>query len=59
MIRLAVGRGIDPADPVRAGARSLNDIARRAKAVGGSVVVESGRSAGSATVIRFVWPTPA
>jgi two-component system sensor histidine kinase UhpB len=61
-VRLSIaddGRGIDPADPVRAGARGLNDIARRAKAVGGSVLVESGRSAGSGTVVRFEWPTPA
>jgi signal transduction histidine kinase len=53
------GRGIDPSDPVRPGARGLNDIARRAKAVGGSVVIESSTAAGSGTVVRFDWPAPA
>jgi signal transduction histidine kinase len=51
------GRGIDPADPIRASGRGLNDIARRAKAVGASVVIEAGTSTGSGTVIRFEWPS--
>ena len=60
-VRLSIaddGRGIDPADPVRTGARGLQDIARRARAVGGSVVIESGSPAGSGTVVRFEWPAP-
>jgi two-component system sensor histidine kinase UhpB len=51
------GRGIDPANQIRPGGRGLNDIARRAKAVGGSVVIEPATSTGSGTVVRFEWPS--
>jgi signal transduction histidine kinase len=58
-VRLSIaddGRGMDPADPIRTSARGLNDIARRARAVGGNVVIESARPGGSGTVVRFEWP---
>ena len=60
-VRLSVaddGRGMDPADPVRTSARGLNDIARRARAVGGRVVIESASPAMPGTVVRFEWPAP-
>ena len=60
-VRLSVaddGRGMDPTDPIRTSARGLNDIARRARAVGGRVVIESASPAGSGTVVRFDWPAP-
>jgi two-component system, NarL family, sensor kinase len=59
LVRLSVaddGRGLDPTDPIRTSARGLNDIARRAAAVGGRVVIESASPAGSGTVVRFDWP---
>lgn len=51
------GRGFDPADPVRIGARGLQDQARRAAAVGARIAIEPGASSG--TVVRFDWPAPA
>jgi two-component system, NarL family, sensor histidine kinase UhpB len=60
-VRLSVaddGRGMDPADPIRTSARGLNDIARRAGAVGGRVVIEPASPARSGTVVRFDWPAP-
>jgi signal transduction histidine kinase len=60
-VRLSVaddGRGMDPADPIRTSARGLNDIARRAGAVGGKVVIEAASPARSGTVVRFDWPAP-
>ena len=60
-VRLSVaddGRGMDPADPIRTSARGLSDIARRARAVGGRVVIESASPAMPGTVVRFDWPTP-
>jgi signal transduction histidine kinase len=51
------GRGFDPADPVRVGARGLQDQARRAAAVGGRFAIEPGAASG--TIVRFDWPTPA
>jgi signal transduction histidine kinase len=59
-VRLSIsddGRGIDPADPIRTGARGLNDITRRARAVGGSVAIESASPTGLGTVVRFQWPS--
>jgi signal transduction histidine kinase len=59
LVRLSItddGRGIDTAEPVRTGARGLSDIARRARAVGASVGIESASPAGSGTVVRFEWP---
>jgi signal transduction histidine kinase len=50
------GRGFDPADPVRAGARGLQDQARRAAAVGGRIAIEPGSASG--TIVRFDWPAP-
>jgi signal transduction histidine kinase len=50
------GRGFDPTDPIRTGARGLADLARRAAAIGGSVAVEAGKPTG--TVVRFDWPAP-
>jgi signal transduction histidine kinase len=48
------GRGFDPDDPTRPGARGLADLGRRAAAVGGRVAIESGHPTG--TVVRFDWP---
>jgi signal transduction histidine kinase len=48
------GRGFDPADPTRPGARGLADLGRRAAAVGGRVTIGSGHPTG--TVVRFDWP---
>jgi signal transduction histidine kinase len=59
-VRLSIsddGRGIDPAEPIRTGARGLNDITRRARAVGGSVAIESASPTGLGTVVRFEWPS--
>ena len=56
-VRLSIaddGRGFDPADPVRAGARGLVDLGRQATAVGGRVTIEAGSAIG--TVVRFEWP---
>ena len=56
-VRLSIaddGRGFDPADPVRAGARGLVDLGRQAAAVGGRVTIEAGSAIG--TVVRFEWP---
>jgi signal transduction histidine kinase len=50
------GRGFYPTDPVRVGARGLQDLARRAAAVGGRVAIEAGGLSG--TVVRFEWPAP-
>jgi signal transduction histidine kinase len=60
-VRLSItddGRGIGTAEPVRTGARGLTDIARRARAVGASVAIESASPAGSGTVVSFEWPAP-
>jgi two-component system, NarL family, sensor kinase len=60
-VRLSVaddGRGMDPTDPIRTSARGLNDIARRARAVGGRVAIEPASPARSGTVVRFDWPAP-
>jgi signal transduction histidine kinase len=57
-VRLSVaddGRGLDPADQARPGARGLADLVRRARAVGGSVSIDAGRPSG--TVVRFDWPS--
>jgi signal transduction histidine kinase len=51
------GRGFDPADPVRVGARGLQDQARRAAAVGGRFAIEPGAASG--TIVRFEWPASA
>jgi signal transduction histidine kinase len=54
------GRGFDAttaAGAMRSGARGLADLIRRASAVGGSVAIEAGQSAG--TVVRFEWPARA
>ena len=48
------GRGFDPANPVRPGARGLADLGRRAVAIGASVTIEAGEPNG--TVVRFDWP---
>jgi signal transduction histidine kinase len=48
------GRGFDPADPIRAGARGLADLERRAAKVGASVAIKPGPTSG--TVVRFEWP---
>ncbi|HEX5825428.1 MAG TPA: ATP-binding protein [Candidatus Limnocylindrales bacterium] len=48
------GRGFDPTDPVRPGARGLSDLGRRAVAVGGRVAIEAGQPTG--TIVRFEWP---
>ncbi|HEY8988485.1 MAG TPA: ATP-binding protein [Candidatus Limnocylindrales bacterium] len=56
-VRLSIaddGRGFDPVDPVRAGARGLADLARQATAVGGTVAIDAGSAKG--TVVRFEWP---
>jgi signal transduction histidine kinase len=56
-VRLSVaddGRGFDPRDPSRPGARGLADLGRRAAGVGGRVTIESGHPTG--TVVRFDWP---
>ena len=56
-VRLSVaddGRGFDPVDQTRPGARGLADLGRRAAAVGGVVTIESGHPTG--TVVRFDWP---
>ena len=50
------GRGFEPADPARPGARGLVDLGRRAAAIGGSIAVEVGTPTG--TVVRFDWPAP-
>jgi signal transduction histidine kinase len=58
-IRLSIaddGRGFDPADPVRPGARGLVDLGRRASAVGGSLEIAPGDRSG--TVVRLEWPAP-
>ena len=49
------GTGIDSADPIRAGARGLADLRRRAAQIGATVQIE-GRSSG--TVVRFDWRAP-
>jgi signal transduction histidine kinase len=49
------GTGFEPADPVRAGARGLVDLRRRAAAIGGSVKIEARRPSG--TIVRFEWPS--
>jgi len=57
LVRLSIaddGRGFDPADPIRPGARGLADLGRRASAVGGSVAIEAGEESG--TIVRFDWP---
>jgi len=48
------GRGFDPADPVRPGARGLADLARRASEVGGNVRISAGPESG--TIVAFAWP---
>jgi signal transduction histidine kinase len=51
------GQGIDAsaaAEALRAGARGLADLSRRATAVGGSISIQPGNRAG--TVVRFDWP---
>jgi signal transduction histidine kinase len=51
------GQGIDAsaaAEALRAGARGLADLSRRATAVGGSISIQPGDRAG--TVVRFDWP---
>jgi signal transduction histidine kinase len=48
------GRGFDSTDAVRAGARGLADLDRRASAVGGTVAIEPGPVSGM--VVRFDWP---
>lgn len=56
-VRLSIaddGRGFDPTDPVRPGARGLSDLGRRATAVGGRIAIDAGRPTG--TVVRFDWP---
>jgi signal transduction histidine kinase len=56
-VRLSIaddGRGFDPVDPVRPGARGLSDLGRRATAVGGRIAIDAGRPTG--TVVRFDWP---
>jgi len=50
------GRGFEPTDPVRVGARGLQDQARRAVAVGGRIAIAPGETSG--TVVRFDWPAP-
>jgi two-component system, NarL family, sensor kinase len=50
------GRGFEPGEAVRPGARGLADLARRAAAIGGSVAVDAGKPIG--TVVRFEWPGP-
>ena len=58
-LRLSVaddGRGFEPTDPVRVGARGLQDQARRAVAVGGRIAIAPGETSG--TVVRFDWPAP-
>ena len=55
-VRLSIaddGRGFDPTDPGRLGARGLADLGRRAAAVGGSVAIAAGEPTG--TVVRFDW----
>jgi signal transduction histidine kinase len=47
------GRGLDPADAIRPGARGLADLTRRAASVGANVSV--GRGADGGTVVRFEW----
>jgi signal transduction histidine kinase len=57
LVRLSIaddGRGFDPADPIRPGARGLADLGRRATAVGGSVAIAAGPAVG--TIVRFDWP---
>jgi signal transduction histidine kinase len=58
-LRLSVaddGRGFEPTDPVRVGARGLQDQARRAAAVGGRIAI--GADTPSGTIVRFEWPAP-
>jgi signal transduction histidine kinase len=56
-VRLSVaddGRGLDPAEPARPGARGLADLGRRAAAIGGSAAIVPGDPTG--TLIQFQWP---
>ena len=54
------GRGFTSAtatDAVRSGSRGLADLARRASAVGGSLVIDARQPSG--TIVRFDWPAGA
>jgi signal transduction histidine kinase len=50
------GTGFDPADPIRAGARGLADLQRRAAQIGATVEIEARRLSG--TTVRFEWRAP-